>query len=344
MTNSRSVDATCEFTVITVVRNDLEGIIKTRYSLESQNYRKWKHVIIDACSNDGTGEHIASLSHENTLVLREPDSGIYDAMNKGWKISEPNSYLIYLNAGDVFAEKISLSAAAAALKKAGYPNWGCTTHEERSSDGALWICKLVSQPSIRNQLFATGYRSHQGVIMKRSFVERLGGFNENLKIAADWDLIVKAMIDSSPAIWSIPLSCFELGGYSSQHILQAHHELAQLRKQYIRKNASFRMYEYLWMGLTLRSIGYSNFVTKMFNAFLFLQDFIANNLLKVPYLLNLVVEFLGKAYRRTFRRTKSNEIKNKSKKSRWVVGIYRLFSIDVYGNAQRHIRKKLDIN
>ena len=166
------------FSIVTVVKNDLAGLKKTRKSLEDQKYRKWTHIIIDDSSTDGTLKYIKRLPKDNTVYISEPDSGIYDAMNKGWKIANPESFIIYLNARDIFTAPTSLTEAHKAFKAAPGSNWGCTTHEEIQQDGEGWVCKLVSPPSIPNQLYAYGYRSHQAVIMKAKFIKGLGGFNE----------------------------------------------------------------------------------------------------------------------------------------------------------------------
>lgn len=79
--------------------------------------------------------------------------------------------MYFLNARDVFCESESLFAAAAALIKSNYPDWGCSTHEEIGTDGSSWYCQRVSVPTLRNQLFATGYRSHQSVLMNAKFIK-----------------------------------------------------------------------------------------------------------------------------------------------------------------------------
>jgi hypothetical protein len=177
-------------------------------------------------------------------------------MNKAVAMVDQDSYIFFLNAGDVFTAQNSLAIAAEVLMMFNLPSWGCTTHEEIASNGEGWICKLVSKPSITNQLYATGYRSHQGVIMKRSLISSLGSFDETYKVAADWNLIVKAIMTEAPVTWNIPLARFETGGFSTQRILLAHEELFQLRKKYLLKKFSDYVYDYIWRSLFLYPIGY----------------------------------------------------------------------------------------
>jgi glycosyltransferase involved in cell wall biosynthesis len=246
------------FSIITVVRNDLVGLQKSRNSLNIQTNKNWTHIIIDGASTDGTLDFLKTLSEENTIYVSEPDTGIYNAMNKGWKLAKPESLVFYLNARDIFATPSSLEEANLVFEKNQSSNWGCTTHEEIEQNGEGWICKLVGPPSINNQLYAFGYRSHQAVVMKANFIENLGGFNETYKLAADWDLIVKAINKESPIVWWNSLAKFELGGISSDQLLEAHLELQLLRKKYLTKNLKGKIAENIWCALYLRNLGYRN--------------------------------------------------------------------------------------
>jgi len=247
------------FSVVTVVRNDLIGLKKTRESLEKQKYKNWIHIVIDGASGQATQKYLNTLNKKNTIYVSEIDYGIYDAMNKAWKIANPKSFVLYLNARDVFADTNSLTEANKALKSNPRINWGCTTHEEIQENGEGWVCKLVSPPRITNQLYAFGYRSHQAVVMKAKFIAQLGGFNEHYKIAADWDLIARAINLSKPKIWIHSLGRFELGGESSNRILEAHLELKMIRRKYLIRSLKYQILDDLWCAIYLRYFGYKNY-------------------------------------------------------------------------------------
>ena len=84
------------FSVITVVKNDLKGLQKSRESLENQQNKNWTHIIIDGLSNDGTLNYLNSLPKENTICVSESDFGIYHAMNKAWKYANPESSIYFI--------------------------------------------------------------------------------------------------------------------------------------------------------------------------------------------------------------------------------------------------------
>jgi glycosyltransferase involved in cell wall biosynthesis len=250
---------------VTVVRNDLAGLQKSRSSLEEQSYKNWIHIIVDGASTDGTLQYIKSLPSKNTVYISEPDTGIYNAMNKAWRLATGESFVFFLNARDVFAGADALTAASQALESTPSSKWGCTTHEEIREDGSGWVCKLVSPPSVSNQLYAFGYRSHQAVVMQADFISLLGGFDENYRIAADWDLIVKALLVAAPAVWSKPIARFELGGMSSDNLLEAHMELRAIRTRVLKLSWSKRVADDLWCAIYLRLFGFKNYFTPIIN-------------------------------------------------------------------------------
>ncbi len=328
------------FSIVTVVRSDLEGLIRTRKSLEEQDYSHWTHIIIDGGSNDGTSNYVDSLNIENTVYVNELDSGIYSAMNKGWKLATPESYVFFLNASDVFASPKSLEESSVYLSRFNLPNWACSTHEEIEKDGSGWICKLVSVPSVSNQLFAYGYRSHQAVLMKASFIRDLGGFDENYRLASDWDLIVRALLLEQPITWRTPIARFELGGISTQKILDAHYELVALRRKYLAQSLRFRILEYFWMGMTLREIGHKNIISSFLTIILKFQEFLSKNL-------NFVYQFIlgttGSLYRFFTGKEKSENNRHTS-----LTKLSSMVSRALFFNLYRHLsiflRQKLSIS
>ncbi|MDP1880986.1 MAG: glycosyltransferase family 2 protein [Parachlamydiaceae bacterium] len=95
------------FTIITVVLNDINGLIRTKTSLHEQIFRDFEWIVIDGKSTDGCLEFIERQKDELTKWISEKDSGIYDAMNKGIKLSSGN-YILFLNAGDTLFNEDTL--------------------------------------------------------------------------------------------------------------------------------------------------------------------------------------------------------------------------------------------
>ncbi len=105
-----------KFSIITVVYNDVENIEETIKSLLNQTYKNFEYIIIDGKSDDGTVEKIKKYEKEITYFVSEKDGGIYDAMNKGIKISS-GEFLFFLNSNDFFYNKNVLKNIAEISEK-----------------------------------------------------------------------------------------------------------------------------------------------------------------------------------------------------------------------------------
>src|SRR2546427_9411643 len=99
--------------VITVVRDGVRTLERTIASVGTQTHPDLEHLIVDGGSTDGTVELIRR--HGTLRWISEPDRGLYDAMNKGVAlIDDPERYLMFLNADDVFASDEALARLPAA--------------------------------------------------------------------------------------------------------------------------------------------------------------------------------------------------------------------------------------
>lgn len=85
--------------IITVVRNDSARLRRTLESMRLHKGSRTEFIVIDGASTDDTPECIRQASPPPDVFIREPDSGIYDAMNKGLALAQ-GDYMLFLNAGD----------------------------------------------------------------------------------------------------------------------------------------------------------------------------------------------------------------------------------------------------
>ena len=95
-------------TVVTAVLNDAGHIEQTILSVISQTDIEIEYIIVDGGSKDGTLELIGKYKDKISLLISEPDRGVYDAMNKGIKYST-GDYVYFLNSGDVLLNPSILS-------------------------------------------------------------------------------------------------------------------------------------------------------------------------------------------------------------------------------------------
>jgi len=110
------------FSVITCTYNAATELPRTLKSVAEQTYPHVEHVLIDGLSTDNTraliDQHVANMTQANTphtiRVKAEADAGLYDAMNKGIDMAT-GTYLVFINAGDVFPSPQTLEVVANAV-------------------------------------------------------------------------------------------------------------------------------------------------------------------------------------------------------------------------------------
>ncbi len=90
-------------TIVTVTYNAKRYLEQTILSVIGQTYPNIEYIIIDGDSSDGTIDIIKKYEKYITHWISEPDSGIYDAMNKGIDIAT-GEWINFMNAGDSFVD------------------------------------------------------------------------------------------------------------------------------------------------------------------------------------------------------------------------------------------------
>lgn len=100
--------------VITVVRNDPDGLSRTLDSVGRQQRLLLEHIVIDGGSTDDTRRVLDDRRTQIDVVVSEPDDGIYSAMNKGLCLASCD-WVLFLNAGDRFASTDAIARIIAAI-------------------------------------------------------------------------------------------------------------------------------------------------------------------------------------------------------------------------------------
>ena len=209
--------------VITVVRNDRDGLLRTLESCAAQTFDSFEHVIFDGASTDGTAELLAAWRTDVRTVKRsERDGGIYDAMNKAVQMAS-GELLIFMNAGDTFTGTDDLGFVASEWHAGGW-RWGYGA-SRYVRDGQP-IQGIVQAP-FRLRRFELGltFVPHQSAYIERTLFHELGGYRLDVGLSADQQLLMRAARMSPPAVWIRFLSDFELGGAHSKSS-----EMARVRR------------------------------------------------------------------------------------------------------------------
>lgn len=185
-----------KISIVTICFNSVDTISDAITSVLSQTYMDVEYIIIDGGSTDGTLEKIYSgcSSADNVIVLSEPDRGIYDAMNKGVALATGdvigilNSDDFFKNNGILdevskrFLERPSLHGLFGGVEFVSPDNLSKTVRAYSSVRFKAWMMRFGFMPP------------HPGAFLKKSVYENIGYYQTNYRIAADFELLVRAFL------------------------------------------------------------------------------------------------------------------------------------------------------
>jgi len=210
--------------IITVVKNALSDLEITRKSLESQTIQDFEWIVIDGNSEDGTVEKYQQLNGINRIFLSEPDLGLYYAMNKGLKIAKGEMIGI-LNAGDTYLKDTIQSVIEISIDN---PRAKILYGKVTINDGTPL---LIHHSELKSRMFF-----HPGSFVHESVYQQIGFFNTSYQVAADYDLMCRALSKGYKFQDSnLTLANFVSGGYSSHHVIRSIFETLRIQLKYFPK-------------------------------------------------------------------------------------------------------------
>ncbi|MEW5894785.1 MAG: glycosyltransferase [Candidatus Omnitrophota bacterium] len=212
----KDMDRKLKFSIITVCRNAENDIEKTIQSVLKQTYPDIEYIIIDGKSTDRTLDVVGRYRDRMAQIISEPDTGIYDAMNKG--ISAASGDILYfLNAGDTLTGPTVIAQIADAFEK-------------KFVDIVYGKCHYTDIPENRRNRY-TKARFHANSIWeiarnsppqqcffyRQHCFKNIGTFNTSYSIAGDLDWILRALKNKlTPCFTDIEIANYSLTGKSHQ--------------------------------------------------------------------------------------------------------------------------------
>lgn len=178
-----------KISIITVCYNSEKTIEETIKSVLEQTYTNYEYLIIDGKSKDNTLTIVKKYEKNfngKLKIVSEKDKGLYDAMNKGIKLSTGDIIGI-INSDDLLANKNVFKKIIDKFEK--------TNCDAVYSDLIFLDEKTMTIP-IRN-FIAHKYKKggwhppHPTLYLKKGIYNKIGYFNLKYKIAADLDLMLR---------------------------------------------------------------------------------------------------------------------------------------------------------
>jgi len=179
-----------KISVITVSYNNAATIEDTIMSVASQSYQDIEHIIVDGGSTDGTLKVIGCHKNKISKFISESDEGIYDAMNKGIKLSQ-GDIIGFLNADDIYADNIVMGKVASVFDDpavdACYADLVYVSKDDLNKVVRYW-----KSMEYRENLFRKGWMpAHPTFFVRKAVYDKYGNFDLSFKFQSDFDLTMR---------------------------------------------------------------------------------------------------------------------------------------------------------
>ncbi len=277
--------------IITINLNNSKGLKKTIESVINQTFNSYEFIIIDGGSSDDSFKQINANSNTVDFWISEPDNGIYHAMNKGIKQAK-GEYCLFLNSGDWLTSPTILQEVFSANQTADIVA-GDVYFYDNEQNQIKWF--VPSPEVLTAKTLFYGTLPHQATFIKRELFERIGLYNEKLKITSDWLFWVEALLQHGCSYQHFQgvVSYFSMDGIScnpATNNLPKREKLAILQQKYplfvsdyqqlieleneknIWVNSSeYRVYQFL------KQIGLLSIGVLVFRSFYFIKRLVSQN-------------------------------------------------------------------
>jgi glycosyltransferase involved in cell wall biosynthesis len=205
--------------IITAVLNNKANITDTLASVARQSFRDIEHILIDGGSVDGTLEIIQRYPARLARILSEPDTGLYDALNKGIRLSS-GEVIGFLHGGDLYAHENVVKRVVEVLEGKNVDScYGDLQYVEK--DNIHKVIRYWRASEYQPGKFKSGWMPpHPTFFVKTKIYEKFQCFNTKFRIAADYELMLRFLEINGVSTHYIPevLIKMRAGGMSNRNL------------------------------------------------------------------------------------------------------------------------------
>lgn len=229
--------------IIIATYNSEKTLRRAMDSVLNQDFQDWECIVVDGASKDGTIDIVKEFVAKDSRFryISEPDHGIYDAFNKGWKMAR-GEWIMYLGSDDEYTKDgikalMENSQGADVVYGAVYLKYPNGQKRFQPSYSVDCLFKGKYMPCC-----------HQSLMMKKNIINSFNGFDESYEILADKELVIRSYVAKYKFNRiNTPVSIFSIGGISQDNY-QCDFENYRIYSSYEDK---YKLYGYL-LGKLLR--------------------------------------------------------------------------------------------
>ncbi len=208
-----------KISIVTAVYNRVATIRETIESVAAQSYHSIEHIVQDGCSTDGTLDAIQITANHRVNLVSEPDSGIYDGINRG--IKRANGDVIGLmHSDDLFAHEGVLMMIADALSDLRIDGvYGDLQYV--AADNPMHVVRHWQAGKYQPIKLKRGWMPpHPTLYLRREIFDQWGLYDTSYQIAADYDAMLRYLVKGQIKLAYIPevLVKMRVGGESNRSL------------------------------------------------------------------------------------------------------------------------------
>ena len=206
--------------IITATLNNQETVEECFRSVYSQSYKNIEHIVIDGGSTDGTMDVAGRYGSRISRLVSEPDNGIYYALNKGIGLAT-GDIIGFIHADDIYAGPGVVESVVSRINGNNADScYGDLEYVSRNNTET--VIRSWKACPYREGLLKKGWMPpHPTFFVRRGVYEKFGNFNTDLKIAADYELVLRFLGKNGISAHYIPevLVKMRVGGKSNRNLI-----------------------------------------------------------------------------------------------------------------------------
>ena len=205
-----------KLSIITVNLNNKEGLQRTIDSVLSQTFCDFEWIVVDGGSVDGSRFLLDQYTEYITRWVSEPDSGVFNAMNKGVRMAR-GEYVQFINSGDAFYNNDALRVAVCNGLTADIVFGNCLIESPIEGDTITTYPNLTENLYNTNKLFVYGGIPHPSTFIRRGLLLE-DPYDETLKFVSDWKFCLKKRMEGKSFKYiNETIGLFSYGGMSIKY-------------------------------------------------------------------------------------------------------------------------------
>ena len=205
--------------IITIVLNAEDTIEDTILSVLGQTYKDIEYIVVDGASIDGTIKIINKYRDRMAEYISEHDDSYSEAMNKGLRLAT-GEIVGFLHADDIYATDKVLRQMVGVFRERDVDClWGDLVYVSKMDPEK--VVRYWRSCEYRNYLFKSGWMPpHPTFFAKKTVYERYGYFNTDLRISADYEMMLRLLHKHKISSYYLPeiMVRMRLGGLSNRSL------------------------------------------------------------------------------------------------------------------------------